>query len=451
MSANLGFETIGNATLTAFDSGKPILTTDPWVEGSPYFGSWGHAYEIPSTQRENIYNSKYMWISHGHPDHLDSLSIEQFKDTVFLVPDHYGNRIYDGMIAEGFNAQILASNEWLQLSPNIRVKNFSDWNQDAVLLVAIGNDDIIVNLNDGRALGWSRQIKKEIKSFSNRFLLKLCGWGDSDMINYYDIDGNFVQPPAASKPPVGKMYDASMVEWNCNFAIPFSSSHRYQRTDSLHINEFATPLKDHYYGFDGQTGELLPAFISWESEIKSYTELKPKKLDKISLSPEEFGDNWSDQLEAQDVKLITNYFGQIEHLKTWLGNVHFEVGGVRNTIKLSEKNTEIIFKTPRNSLITAINYEIFDDLLIGNFMKTTLINVDGFGNRFTPYVTKYADNGLVKSHLQLKNYFKAYHQKSGFNYLIDRFMFKSEDVFRKFISPNTKLYQIAKPLKNAFR
>ena len=46
---------------------------------------------------------------------------------------------------------------------------------------------------------------------------------------------------------------------------------------------------------------------------------------------------------------------------------------------------------------------------------------------------------------------KKIHQKSGFNYLIDRFMFKSEDVFRKFISPDTKLYQIAKPLKNAFR
>ena len=35
----LGFETIGNATVTYFDD-KPVLTTDPWLIGNPYFGSW---------------------------------------------------------------------------------------------------------------------------------------------------------------------------------------------------------------------------------------------------------------------------------------------------------------------------------------------------------------------------------------------------------------------------
>jgi hypothetical protein len=200
MSANLGFETIGNATLTVFDDAKPILTTDPWVEGNPYFGSWGHAYEIPKNHKENIYNSSYMWISHGHPDHLDSLSIEQFKDTIFLIPDHYGNRIYNGMIEEGFNAQIIPSNERMQLSPNVRAKSLADWNQDAALLLAIGDDDIVLDLNDGDAFGWSKQIKKEIRKFKNRFLPKLCSWGDSDMINVYDVNGKFIDPPAAEKP-----------------------------------------------------------------------------------------------------------------------------------------------------------------------------------------------------------------------------------------------------------
>ena len=49
----IGFETIGNATLTVFD-GNPVLTTDPWLDGKPYFGSWKHAYDIPKQQRENI-------------------------------------------------------------------------------------------------------------------------------------------------------------------------------------------------------------------------------------------------------------------------------------------------------------------------------------------------------------------------------------------------------------
>ena len=41
----LGFETVGNATLTVFDD-KPVLSTDPWIDGNPYFGSWTHPYKI---------------------------------------------------------------------------------------------------------------------------------------------------------------------------------------------------------------------------------------------------------------------------------------------------------------------------------------------------------------------------------------------------------------------
>ena len=53
----IGFQTIGNATLTAFDGGKSILSTDPWIDGNPYFGSWGHKYQIPKEQVNNIKNA----------------------------------------------------------------------------------------------------------------------------------------------------------------------------------------------------------------------------------------------------------------------------------------------------------------------------------------------------------------------------------------------------------
>jgi hypothetical protein len=451
MSANLGFETIGNATLTAFDNSKPIITTDPWVDGSPYFGSWGHSYEIPRIQCENIYNSKYVWLSHGHPDHLDALSIEQFKDTIFLIPDHYGNRIYKDLSEKGLNTEIIKSNTWLSLSKHIRVKSFADWNQDAALLINIGTEDIILNLNDGQALGWSKNIKQEIKQFKNRFLLKLYGWGDSDMINFYDPDGNFIAPPASKKPLVGKMYSEGMKEWSCNYSIPFSSSHRYQRTDSNHINKYVTPLKDHYAGFDCSAGVLLPAFITWEIETHTYNNIKPAKLDQVIHSPEKYGDNWSDQLENIDFEFIKNYFNQIDHLKDWLGNIHFVVGGVKNTLKISNSKKDIIFEVPRNSLMAAIKYEIFDDLLIGNFMRTTLINFTTLSYDYTPYVTKYADNGQAKNREEVREYFQAYHKRSSFSYLSDRFRFKSEEIFRRHISPETKLYKIAKPLKKILR
>ena len=91
----IGFETIGNATITFFDNSKPVLSSDPWIDGNPYFGSWGHKYNIPNEQKNNIINSKYIWYSHGHPDHLDEKSFNYFKNSIILIPDHYGDRIYN--------------------------------------------------------------------------------------------------------------------------------------------------------------------------------------------------------------------------------------------------------------------------------------------------------------------------------------------------------------------
>ena len=77
----IGFETTGNATITIFDD-IPVLTTDPWINGKPYFGSWSHAYEIPKEQLNNILVSKYIWLSHGHPDHIDPDSLDLFKEKI---------------------------------------------------------------------------------------------------------------------------------------------------------------------------------------------------------------------------------------------------------------------------------------------------------------------------------------------------------------------------------
>src|SRR4051812_2073234 len=74
--AMLGFETIGNATLIAYD-GRAVLATDPWIAGDPYFGSWGMSHAIPEAQMAAIRGADYVWFSHGHPDHLngDSLAL----------------------------------------------------------------------------------------------------------------------------------------------------------------------------------------------------------------------------------------------------------------------------------------------------------------------------------------------------------------------------------------
>ncbi len=89
---DLGFETIGNATLVVHDR-EPVLATDPWIEGSAYFGSWGLSHPVPAAQADSILAAGAVWFSHGHPDHLNPASLPRFRDTRILLPDHVGGRI----------------------------------------------------------------------------------------------------------------------------------------------------------------------------------------------------------------------------------------------------------------------------------------------------------------------------------------------------------------------
>ena len=97
--------------------------------------------------------------------------------------------------------------------------------------------------------------------------------------------------------------------------------------------------------------------------------------------------------------------------------------------------------------ITSIKHEIFDDMLIGNFMKTKLINCESLYPNFSPYVAKYGDNGLAKSELELKNYFKYYKLNSA-DYWRDLLSINTENFLRSHITPETMLYKGLKYIKN---
>ncbi len=440
----LGFETIGNATVTVFDS-DPVLTTDPWVFGKPYFGSWDHKFIIPNEQLDNIKKSKYIWLSHGHPDHIDPDSFDLFKNKKIIIADHYGDRIYNDLKSR-YECIKLKSNEWFEISKHVRIKSFADWNQDSCLLIEINKKDIILNLNDGSALGWSKEIKKTIKKYKNRFLLKLINWGDADMINFYNHHNKFIFPLASKKKPCGETYNYYMRKWGCNLSIPFSSFHQYNRSDSLKMNEFVTPLKEHYNNFDFSKGELLPAYVIWDSLKEDYKKINPHEKKPESIKPEHFGDNWSDVLDKRDKDILKEYFLKFDHIKEKFGFLNFNVGNKDFTIKLSNVKRGLEFTCPRNSLIFSIENNIFDDLLIGNFMKMKMINVNSLYPDFTPYVTKYGDNGLSSSKEELKNYFNYYKINSA-NFWIDYLKLKTEDIIRPKLEEYKTLYFYARKIK----
>ena len=118
---------------------------------------------------------------------------------------------------------------------------------------------------------------------------------------------------------------------------------------------------------------------------------------------EEFGDNWNDDLEKNEKILISNYFKKFEHIKDKFGFLSFKVGKTELNIKLSNKKEGIIFGPQETLLICSISNQIFDDMLIGNFMRVKLVNTTSLYPNFTPYVTKYGDNGKSFSKKNLKS------------------------------------------------
>ena len=92
-------------------------------------------------------NSEFVWISHGHPDHLSLQSLDLLRGKRFLLADHVGGRIRDGLKERGFNVTVLRDREWYPISDRIRILSIADYNQDSIILIDMGGQ-LIVNLND---------------------------------------------------------------------------------------------------------------------------------------------------------------------------------------------------------------------------------------------------------------------------------------------------------------
>ncbi len=447
---DIGFDTIGNATLICYDRG-PVLATDPWVQGSAYFGSWTRSHIIPEEQMTAIKASQFIWFSHGHPDHLNPESLTLFSNHKILLPDHYGGRIAAELKSRGFDVSILRDKEWVTLSPRIKVLCIADYNQDAILLIDI-NGRLVVNLNDASDQGWAGYVKRVIKQYRKSFLLALFSYGDADMINLFNEQGVQIPPQAAKKPPLGLIMALATKSFGTSFAVPFSSLHRYQRTDSVWVNQYAASLADYAIGFQSDTSKLLPAYIRYRCDDDRYSQISPAETPSEQFAPEYFGDNWTDQLEQDDVSRVTDYFRSISHLEQCFDFINVRAGGKDNIIEFKKRrfNRGITFEAPRHSLMTAIQYKVFDDLLIGNFMKTIL---HGKWPRrrlypdFTPYVAKYADNGGAKSQEELDEYFSEYRRRIGtITYLRHLVITRSEHIFRDYVPRDSSLFQVTRKM-----
>ncbi|MBI2740184.1 MAG: MBL fold metallo-hydrolase [Rhodospirillales bacterium] len=446
--------TTGNATLVAYD-GEPLLATDPWFgdEEPAYFGSWVLSHQIPRQLKDDILACDYVWFSHGHPDHLNPTSVERFKGKKILLADHVGGRIYKDLTPGGFDVTILPDRQWVKLSDNVKIHCITTRIQDSILLVDVGGR-LFINLNDAGTRDCSRYIRSITRHYKHSYVLALSGYGDADMINIFREDGTFVVPRAARRPSVDAQLRNLRKATGARSVIPFSSFHQYQREDSLWAQAYTTPVDVFHSGLSPGL-ECLPPFSSVDC-VTGNVETPHHETVIVTPRPAtDFGDNWSDQLEPADVRAIETYFARKERIRKHFGFVTFKVGGKEHSIRMDGRmDRGITFEVPRGSLMSAIDYRIFDDLLIGNFMRTTLHGLESLNEppgEFNYNVAKYGDNGLAETDEEIAKYLAEYRRRAGIDRLVSALEDQSRNFITRFAKQDTPLYRMMKQLYISLR
>jgi hypothetical protein len=310
------------------------------------------------------------------------------------------------------------------------------------LLVDVGGR-LFIDMNDSAGHARIRLIRKIARQYRHSYVLRLSGYGDADMVNFFDLEGKRVE--RHYDPLVGRWLSQYAQRIGAKSVIPFSSFHQYQREDSAWANAYTTPLFAYREGFDERLAEFIDPFVWIDCASGEVLNLDPPKTPRSLHKPEEFGDSWSDELNVDDKRLLEDYFRRKEALYELLGFLTFTVGGKSHTIDLGGPSDRgVTFETPRNSLMSAVTCRVFDDLLGGNFMKTTLHNVQSlYDPNFTYLVTKFGDNGCAETKSELEAYLAEYKRRAGADWVLHHFARDGQTLFRRYVSNESKLYNLA--------
>jgi hypothetical protein len=348
-----------------------------------------------------------------------------------LLSDHRGGRILAALRAAGLDVCVLPDRTWVALSRNTAVFSMANQNQDSMLLIRVGNH-LVINANDSPDFGASFHARRIARGFKHVYLLALQSWGAVDMINVFDAAGKRLPSAGEQRRPIAPEAQRRAALYRADRVIPFSSFHCYQRADSVWANDLIPSLSDYGAGALQGGPEVMPAFVRVHCDRDAVERLDPPRRPLTVAPPESFGDVWTDPLTAADRKILDAYFFAHAHLRDCFGFVDFRVGGTEHSIRLNAQKPHvgITFEAPRHSLMHSVTHRVFDDLLIGNYMKVYLHGVRSLYPDFTPYVGKFGDNGSARSKPALRRYFGHYVMRDPIGYAIQRFRTRSEQAMR---------------------
>jgi hypothetical protein len=456
---NERFETLGNATLQFFADGRPVLVTDPWLVGTCYFGSWALDHDLSAEQIANALGSDYVWLSHGHPDHMHHESLDLFRPgQKFLLPDHYDREIEHFLTGKGFAVTILKYREWFRISPTVEVMCLDNMNQDAILFVKLG-DALVIDQNDSPTAGEFSFMQAQVKRHPNdkTYLAALCSI-DADMFNFVDADGKSVAGPPDERKK-GAIWNVARDAERLgvkNFCCS-SSQHIYARADSVWANPYRISWADMQAHWTRPEVRLIEPFVTVTIADGAVTaNYDAHGTDRPDIGIGTGDDDWSATLSAEEWGVVEAFFRRFELVRDYVDFIAVTIGGETRQFDLNPPPPEatdargIQFHAPKQSFMETMKWGFFDDLLIGNFMKVRLTNTSLYP-RFTPLVAKLGGNAKVYTRAQYRQFLLRYFRRNpvgAFAYLLEP---EKNYVIMPWLRERAESLGVKEPLKRVYR
>ena len=452
------FETLGNASVVVFENAKPVLATDPWLTGTCYFGSWALDHPLSQQQIQNIVEAGWIWISHGHPDHLHDESLAMLPaGKKFLLPDHYHDDIATSLRDRGFDVTVLPYRSWHVLTPRIRVMCIDNINQDAMLVIE-ADGSLIIDMNDSPLCGEFNFLHRLIKSYPREktYLLALCSV-DADMFNFVDAAGaSLVGPPEERKPGAIWTVARTAAQLGAGNFCCSSSQHIYVRADSIWANPHRIGWADMTRYWSRAEVRLIEPFVTVDLATGDYVRNHPRQVsDESQITATTGDDDWNARLTADEWKRVEAFMHKFQLIKRYIDFVEFQVGGEARRIPIGRRGDDanargIAFQVPKQSLLITVEYGYLDDLLIGNFMKVRLVNTTLYP-RFTPLVAKIGGNAKVYTRAQYFRFLLRYFRRNPIGMTMYRAQIEWDQIVLPWFRALSERLGIKRPLKYLYR
>jgi hypothetical protein len=229
---------IGHASLLIEANGVTILS-DPWWRG-PCFGAQWWNYPPPAVPLLAGRRIDYIYISHGHHDHLHPGTLRTLgTEAKVLVSRRIG--IADSIRELGFEVIEIDDSQELSLAPGLDCRVIATHGHDTLMALSDGRE-VCINLND--ALHSAPQpVRSDFVSRLNLLYPKIdyvfCGYGvASHFPNCYEIPGKDREATASLRQKYFNRNWAGLIAGlSPRFGFPFAADVVFLEDDLRWVNE----------------------------------------------------------------------------------------------------------------------------------------------------------------------------------------------------------------------